>query len=111
MTVGTAADVAAALRDADAVVLHISGRLAEQLGRLRGLRAQAPQTPLMLVVRNVAWCLPMIAFEWIQRERPYVLEVSKKHIAMRMAAYAVVIVLIYQFRAKINISEYYYFKF
>lgn len=67
--------------------------------------------PLMLVVRNVAWCLPMLAFEWIQRERPYVLEVSKKHMAMRMVAYAVVIVLIYQFRAKINISEYYYFKF
>ncbi len=67
--------------------------------------------PLMLVVRNVAWCLPMLAFEWIQRERPYVLEVSKKHMAMRMVAYAVVIVLIYQFRAKVNISEYYYFKF
>lgn len=67
--------------------------------------------PLMLVVRNVAWCLPMIAFEWIQRERPYVLEVSKKHLALRMVAYAVVIVLIYQYRAKINASEYYYFKF
>lgn len=39
--------------DADAVVLHISGRLAEQLGRLRSLRAQAPQTPLMLVVREL----------------------------------------------------------
>lgn len=67
--------------------------------------------PLMLVVRNVAWCLPMIAFEWIQRERPYVLEVSRKHLALRMVAYAVVIVLIYQYRAKINASEYYYFKF
>jgi D-alanyl-lipoteichoic acid acyltransferase DltB (MBOAT superfamily) len=67
--------------------------------------------PLMLVVRNVAWCLPMIAFEWIQRERPYVLEVSKKHLALRMVAYAIVIVLIYQYRAKINASEYYYFKF
>jgi hypothetical protein len=65
----------------------------------------------MLVVRNVAWCLPMIAFEWIQRERPYVLEVSKKHLALRMVAYAIVIVLIYQYRAKINASEYYYFKF
>ena len=39
--------------DADAVVLHISGRLAEQLGRLRGLRAQGPQTPLMLAVREL----------------------------------------------------------
>ncbi len=67
--------------------------------------------PLMLVVRNVAWCLPMIAFEWIQRERPYVLEVSRKHLALRMVAYAIVIVLIYQYRAKINASEYYYFKF
>lgn len=39
--------------DADAVVLHISGRVAEQLGRLRGLRAHAPQTPLMLAVREL----------------------------------------------------------
>ncbi len=75
------------------------------------LSAGIVAAPLMLVVRNVAWCLPMLAFEWIQRERPYVLEVSKKHMAMRMVAYAVVIVLIYQFRAKVNISEYYYFKF
>jgi hypothetical protein len=28
-----------------------------------------------------------------------------------MVAYAIVIVLIYQYRAKINASEYYYFKF
>ena len=38
---------------ADAMVLHVSGRLAEQLGRLRALRAQAPQTPLLLAVRDL----------------------------------------------------------
>jgi len=38
---------------ADAVVLHVSGRLAEQLGRLRSLRAMAPQTPLLLAVREL----------------------------------------------------------
>lgn len=38
---------------ADAMVLHISGRLAEQLGPLRQLRAQAPQTPLLLAVREL----------------------------------------------------------
>lgn len=38
---------------ADALVLHVSGRLAEQLGRLRSLRAQSPHTPLLLVVREL----------------------------------------------------------
>ncbi len=38
---------------ADALVLHVSGCLAEQLGRLRALRAQAPATPLMLAVREL----------------------------------------------------------
>jgi two-component system, OmpR family, response regulator len=39
---------------ADALVLHVSsGRLAEQLGRLRNLRAQSPQTPLLLAVHEL----------------------------------------------------------
>lgn len=38
---------------ADALVLHVSGRLAEHLGRLRMLRGQSPQTPLMLAVREL----------------------------------------------------------
>jgi len=69
------------------------------------------EAPLALIVRNVAWCLPMIAFEWIQRERAYVLEIGKNNRAIRAAGYVLVGVLIYEFRAKINASEYYYFKF
>ncbi len=38
---------------ADATILHVSGRLAEQLGWLRALRAQSPQSPLLLAVREL----------------------------------------------------------
>ncbi len=38
---------------ADALVLHVSGCLAQQLGRLRSLCAAAPQTPLLLAVREL----------------------------------------------------------
>lgn len=37
----------------DALVLHISGALSEQLSRLRGLRQQAPHTPLLIALRGL----------------------------------------------------------
>lgn len=67
--------------------------------------------PLALVVKSVAICLPMIAFEWMQREKEYVLQLSKTNIYIRIAGYIAVIVLIYLFHKKQNASEYYYFKF
>ncbi len=67
--------------------------------------------PLMLVVKNVAICLPMLAFEWIQREKTYVLEISKKNIYIRVAGYIGIILLIYLLHKRQNTSEYYYFKF
>lgn len=38
---------------ADALVLHINGALSEQLARLRGLRQQAPHTPLLIALRGL----------------------------------------------------------
>jgi alginate O-acetyltransferase complex protein AlgI len=67
--------------------------------------------PMMLVVKNVAICLPMLAFEWIQREKDYFLKLSKNNIYIRVAGYIVVIALIYFLRKRQNTSEYYYFKF
>jgi D-alanyl-lipoteichoic acid acyltransferase DltB (MBOAT superfamily) len=68
-------------------------------------------TPLKLVVTNVAICLPMLAFEWIQREKDYVLQISTKYPAMRLAGYVTVVFLIYWLHKRQNTSEYYYFKF
>lgn len=67
--------------------------------------------PLKLVVTNVAICLPMLAFEWIQREKEYVLQISTKYPAVRIAGYITVIFLIYWLHKRQNTSEYYYFKF
>jgi D-alanyl-lipoteichoic acid acyltransferase DltB (MBOAT superfamily) len=67
--------------------------------------------PMALVVKNVLICLPMLAFEWVQREKAYVLELSKTNIYIRIAGYVAVVVLIYIFHKRQNLSEYYYFKF
>lgn len=67
--------------------------------------------PVTLVWHNVVWCWPMLAFEWLQRERAYVLEFPKWNVYLRMAAYIAVVVLIYFFCKKQNTTEYYYFKF
>ncbi|MCF8450056.1 MAG: hypothetical protein K9G49_09330 [Taibaiella sp.] len=67
--------------------------------------------PIALVVKSVAICIPMIAFEWIQREKLFVLQISRKHMAVRIAGYIVVVILIYLLHKKQNMSEYYYFKF
>jgi len=48
---------------ADAWVLHVSGRLAEQLGRLRALRAAAPHTPLLVAVRELRDLDQVLALE------------------------------------------------
>ena len=48
---------------ADAVVLHINGHLAAQLGGLRSLRAQAPQTQLLVAVRELTDLDQVLALE------------------------------------------------
>jgi alginate O-acetyltransferase complex protein AlgI len=67
--------------------------------------------PMTIVVKSVAICMPMLAFEWVQREKLYVLQISKKYPALRIAGYITVIVLIWLLHKKQNMSEYYYFKF
>ena len=48
---------------ADAVVLHVSGQLTEQLARLRSLRAQSPALPLMVAVRGLRDLDQVLALE------------------------------------------------
>jgi DNA-binding response OmpR family regulator len=48
---------------ADALVVHVCACLAEQLGRLRSLRLQAPQTPLLVVVRELRDLDQVLALE------------------------------------------------
>ena len=67
--------------------------------------------PLPLIVRNVGWCLPMLAVEWVQRERRYVLEMPRLNIYIRALVYIGIITAIYFFCKKQNTTEYYYFKF
>ncbi len=69
------------------------------------------EAPMTLVVQKVAWCIPMLMFEWVQREKKYVLEIGKNNMLVRVAGYVVIGVLVYELRAKVNASEYYYFKF
>ena len=67
--------------------------------------------PLIVVVKNVAWCMPMLVVEWFQREKSYVLEATRLNFIIRFAVYGTVVILIYYFHKKLNSSEYYYFKF
>jgi len=67
--------------------------------------------PLKMVYTKVAMFIPLLAFEWVQREKDYVLQLSKKHMWVRVAGYIIVVILICLLYKKQNASEYYYFKF
>lgn len=53
----------AAPAPADALVMHISARLAEQLARIRNLRAQQPLAPLIVAVRELRDLDQVLALE------------------------------------------------
>ncbi len=67
--------------------------------------------PLRMVSLKVAMFVPLLAFEWTQREKDYVLQISRKYMAVRVVGYIVIVVLIALLYKKQNASEYYYFKF
>jgi alginate O-acetyltransferase complex protein AlgI len=69
------------------------------------------EAPLPIAVKNIAWCLPMLIVEWIQREKKYVLDMQEKNISIRIIVYLAVATAIYFLYKKQNTAEYYYFKF
>ncbi len=87
----------------------------------------APDT---FVLQYVKWCAPLIIIEWIQRKGAYAMDlqqwlptrVIKKdqiqdpkifrlHIAMKIVLYILLSASIFIFCKKVNMAEYYYFKF
>ncbi|MES2702984.1 MAG: MBOAT family O-acyltransferase [Bacteroidota bacterium] len=82
--------------------------------------------PMELVVRNLYWGIPMLAVEWIQREKTFVLDAGvpgflkarlgaegteKLKTLLRLVVYLLVIFFIWKFHKAKNMTEYYYFKF
>ncbi|GAA4463049.1 MBOAT family protein [Nemorincola caseinilytica] len=67
--------------------------------------------PIKIVWTKVIMFVPMLAFEWVQREKLYVLQLSRTNAYIRVAGYLAVIVLTWLLHKEQNASEYYYFKF
>lgn len=67
--------------------------------------------PLQMVWLKVVMFVPVLGFEWVQREKLYVLQLSQKNVYIRIAGYILVIILIWKLHKTMNASEYYYFKF
>ena len=84
----------------------------------------------MYIVSYLKWCLPLLLVEWIQRKGKYAMDlqqwlptkVTKKdknqkrninriHISIKIILYVVLGLSIYFFHKKVNLAEYYYFKF
>ena len=69
------------------------------------------EAPLAIAAKNLLWCVPMLAFEWLQREKTYFLEFKNWNIFLRSFIYVAIIVAIWQLCPKMDSKEYYYFKF
>jgi len=69
------------------------------------------EAPMMLVVQQFVWCVPMLVLEWIQREKDYFLDIGSKNIVIRLALYGIVVAAISYFCRKQSATECYYFKF
>jgi D-alanyl-lipoteichoic acid acyltransferase DltB (MBOAT superfamily) len=81
------------------------------------------EAPVKIVLTTALIGLPMLAVEWIQREKLYVLQADTlflgryipqskaAQIFIKFAVYAIVIVAIYIWHKQKNMTEYYYFKF
>ncbi len=67
--------------------------------------------PLPIVARNLWWCVPMMALEWVQREKNYFLELKTNKVYLRLILYAIVIFATWQLFPRRDLIEYYYFKF
>lgn len=86
--------------------------------------------PDSFVLQYVKWCVPLIVIEWVQRKGSYAMDVlqwlptkvtrkdrtgNKKtqrlHILIKIVLYCLLSVSIFVFCKKVNMAEYYYFKF
>lgn len=85
----------------------------------------APDT---FVLKYIKWCVPLIVVEFAQRNAPYIMDVQHwlpaglgktgestrstvANTTIKVALYTTLCVCIYIFHKKVNIAEYYYFKF
>lgn len=86
--------------------------------------------PDSFIAGYIVWVLPLIIIEYVQRNGSYMMDVqqwlpvkvtrkdrsqrkniSRLHIIISTILYAVLILVIYLFHKKVNLAEYYYFKF
>ena len=67
--------------------------------------------PIPIIARNLWWCVPMMALEWIQREKTYFLQVNSTKFYLRCILYAIVIFASWKMFPRKDLVEYYYFKF
>ena len=73
--------------------------------------AEVFHAPMPIILRTFWWCIPMMALEWIQRERTYFLELPNRKIYLRVVLYAIVIFATWKLFPRRDLIEYYYFKF
>lgn len=86
--------------------------------------------PDMYIVSYLKWCLPLLLVEWIQRKGKYAMDIqqwlptkvtrkdknqkrniTRIHISIKIILYVILGLSIYFFHKKVNLAEYYYFKF
>jgi alginate O-acetyltransferase complex protein AlgI len=87
----------------------------------------APDT---FVSQYLVWCVPLMLIEWVQRKGKYAMDVQqwlptkvmrkdraqdrkimRLHIVLKIILYILLTVAIFLFSKKVNMAEYYYFKF
>ncbi len=88
------------------------------------------ETPLQLLLKTFVWCLPLVIIEFIQKKGTYTLDmqqwgitnkfsntnndeiyINTINISIKVVLYLLVSISIYLFCKKMNLAEYYYFKF
>lgn len=67
--------------------------------------------PPLFIYSNLIWVLLLLVVEWLFRKREYVLDFISKYRWIKFVLWAVIIFLIYLWHKKMNMQEYYYFKF
>lgn len=67
--------------------------------------------PPVFIYSNLKWVLLLLVVEWLFRKRAYVLDFIGKYRWLQLILCAGVIVMIYLWHKKMNMQEYYYFKF
>ncbi len=69
------------------------------------------EAPSLIVLRNMAWCIPVLALEWVQREQAWFMDYNRFVKWLKPVMHIAVIAAIALLYKKQNLSEYYYFKF